>query len=110
MPEERRKSPRAIVDVPARVTVGDQTLSGQVRDICKDAVLVDLERSYPPGTQVTVETQLPNVAGVIRATGTVVRVAAGKDGGEAIAILFDDLPAETAFRIDLFVSERESPS
>ncbi len=107
MPEERRKSPRAVADVPARLTIGGETVAGRVRDICRDAALVETERSYPIETVVTVETELPAVAGSVRATGRVVRVADGKDGGSAIAILFDNLPAETALRIDLFVSEQE---
>ncbi len=107
MGEERRKNPRAAVDVPARLVIGDETVAGRVLDICRDAVLVESERSCPLETRLTVETELPGVAGAVRATGRVIRLAAGRDGGRAMAVLFDDLSAEMAFRIDLFVSEQE---
>jgi hypothetical protein len=105
--EERRKSPRVVVDVPARVTIGEQTIDGRVRDICRDAALVRVDRRYPLQTRAVLETELPKVSGAIRAAGSVVRVADSDDGTHGIAILFDELPPEVALRIELFVSDAD---
>ena len=110
MADERRKSPRVVVDVPARLTIGGETIEARVRDICRDAVLVEAARSFPLETEVTVETELPRISGKIRGTGRVIRHAAGNDGAEAMAILFDDLGTETTLRIDLFVLDQADTS
>ena len=108
MGAERRKSPRVVVtDVAARVTVSGQTLSGKLQDICRDAALVDVERSFPLQTPMTIEAELPGVKGVIRASGHVIRLAPYDDGRHSVAVLFDDLPKEHQLRIDLFISEQE---
>jgi hypothetical protein len=107
MGEEQRRSPRAAVDAAGRLTIGDETINCRVRDICRDAALVETERSFPLQTEVTLETELPRVTGAIRATGRVVRHAGGHDGAQAMAILFDEISADVALQIDLFVSEQE---
>jgi hypothetical protein len=107
MGEERRKSPRVAVDARARLTIGAEKIEARVRDICRDAVLVETDRSFPLQTQVTVETELPKVSGTIRASGRVIRHAKGQEGEPAMAILFDEISAESTLRIDLFVSEQE---
>jgi hypothetical protein len=108
MGAERRRSPRVVVtDVAARLTVGGDSLTGQVQDICRDAVLVEVERDIAMDTPVTVEVELPGVNGLIRASGPVVRRSAYSDGRHSIAILFDDLPKEHLMRVDLFISEQE---
>ena len=107
MVEDRRRSPRVAVDVPARLIVGGETVEGRVRDICRDAALVEATRSYPLETPITLEAELPRVAGTIRAPGRVIRLAPGAGEQHGMAILFDDLPSETVLRIDLFVSEQE---
>jgi hypothetical protein len=108
MVEERRRSQRVVVDVPARLIVGEETLEARVRDICRDAVLVEAAKSYPLETEVRFETELPRVTGTIQASGRVIRLAPGANDSHGMAILFDDLPAETAMRVDLFVSEQEA--
>jgi alpha/beta superfamily hydrolase len=107
MVEERRRSQRVAVDVPARLTIGEDTIEGRLRDICRDAALVEAARSYPLETKVRLEANLPRVAGTISAPGKVIRLAPGANESHGMAILFDDLPAEMALRIDLFVSEQE---
>lgn len=108
MGEERRKCPRVAVDAEAHLTIGAETIDARVRDICRDAVLVETERSFPLQTEVTVETELPRVSGKIRASGRVIRHAKIEERAQAMAILFDDISAEATLRIDLFVSEQES--
>jgi hypothetical protein len=106
---ERRRSPRVVVtDVTARVTAGAETLTGTLQDICRDAALVDVDRSYPLQTPMTIEVELPGVKGVIRASGHVIRLAPFEDGRHSVAVLFDDLPKEHQLRIDLFISEQEA--
>jgi hypothetical protein len=107
MGEERRKSPRVAVDAAACLTIGDQKIEGRVRDICRDAVLVEIGRSFPLQTEVTLETELPKVTGPIRASGRVIRHARGHDGTPAMAILFDEISTDATLRIDLFISEQE---
>jgi hypothetical protein len=108
MGEERRRSPRVAVDATARLTIGSEQIEARVRDICRDAVLVESERSFPLQTEVAFETELPKVSGAIRASGRVIRHAKGQDGSQAMAILFDQIAPEATLRIDLFVSEQEA--
>jgi hypothetical protein len=107
MGDERRKSPRVAVDAAARLTIGEEQIDARVRDICRDAVLVETERVFPLQTEVTVETELPKVSGAIRASGRVIRHAKVQDGTQAMAILFDQISTEATLRIELFVSEQE---
>jgi hypothetical protein len=107
MADERRRSPRIVADVPARLTVGPETFDGLLHDVCRDAALVESDRNLALGTRVTVETELPRVAGGVRASGQVIRVAGYGDGRHSVAILFEELEAASRMRIDLFVSELE---
>ena len=43
MSEERRKNPRFVVHVPVRLMAGSLTTQGQLKDICRDAALVEVE-------------------------------------------------------------------
>lgn len=106
MGEERRRSPRVVVDVPARLEIGGQQFEARLRDICRDAALVEFDRSYPLETPVTLEAELPRVVGKIRAAGRVIRLTSGAEP-KGMAILFDELPPEVTLRIELFVSEQE---
>ena len=109
MGAERRKSPRVVVtDVSARVTAGSETLTGKLQDICRDAALVEIDRSFALQTPMTIEVELPGVKGVIRASGHVIRLAPYDDGRHSVAVLFEELPKEHQLRIDLFISEQEA--
>ncbi len=108
MAEERRRSPRIAVDVPARLTVGDETEEGRLHDICRDAALVLAGRSWPLETRVALETELPGVPGRVRASGRVVRLSAAEPGQHGMAVLFDELAPEAALRVELFISDREA--
>jgi hypothetical protein len=107
MTEERRRNPRIAIDVPARLTVGTQALDGRIQDICRDAVLVEAAQSFPTQTAMTVEAELPRVAGTVRASGTVIRLTPGRNGTHGMAVLFDEVPTPARLRIDLFLSEQE---
>ncbi len=104
--EDRRKSPRAVVDLPGRVTVGKETLACRVRDLCRDAALVLAAKCYPLQTKAELELELPSTQGTVSVTGKVVRLAPAEQGApNGMAILFDELPLETGLRIELFVSD-----
>lgn len=106
-PDERRKSPRFAVDVPARLTVGTETVVGRVRDVCRDAALVEANRWYPLQTQVALAVELPDTRGSLELKGTVIRLSPGEQGTHGMAILFDELPAAAAYRIDAFLTRQE---
>jgi len=103
--EERRRSPRAVVDLPGRVTVGKETLDCRVRDLCRDAALVLASKCYPLQTKAALEMELPSTPGTVSVTGKVVRLAPSEQGAHGMAILFDELPLETGLRLELFVSD-----
>jgi hypothetical protein len=107
MADERRRSPRIVADVPARLTVGAETFDALLHDVCRDAALVESDRELPLGTEVSMQTELPRVSGPVRATGRVIRIAGYGDGRHSVAILFDELETASRMRVDLFVSELE---
>lgn len=107
MADERRRSPRIVADVPARLTVGGDTFDALLHDVCRDAALVESGRELPLGTVVSLETELPRVSGLVRASGRVIRIAGYGDDRHSVAILFDELDSASRMRVDLFVSELE---
>jgi hypothetical protein len=106
--EERRRHPRYVVDLPARLTVGSDSLTGRVRDVCRDAALFEGDKWYPLRTQVALALELPGADGPLMVTGQVIRLAPGDQGTHGMAILFDDLAEAPAKRIDAFISAREA--
>ncbi len=105
---ERRKSPRFSVDVPARLTVGSDVLTGRLRDVCRDAALVEANRWFPLQTAVTLAVELPGTGGPLELKGTVIRLAPGEQGSHGMAILFTDVTDAAGLRIDFFISQQES--
>jgi hypothetical protein len=109
---ERRKHPRYVVDVPARLTVGRDSLEGRIRDVCHDAALFEGARWFPLGTEVALVMELPGADGPLQATGKVVRLAPGEQGTHCMAILFDELPRDsanrTSFFIEFFIAQQEA--
>jgi len=105
--DERRKNPRFPVDVPARLTVGNETTMGRLRDVCRDAAYVEANRWYPLQTEVSVAMELPGTGGPLEVRGTVIRLAPGDEGSHGMAILFADVTPAAALRIDFFISQRE---
>lgn len=105
MADERRRSPRVVVDVPARITADGVTVDGHIRDICRDAALLLADRSWPLGTRLSVETELPRVSGRVSFSGPVVRLGAHEDGRSGVAVLFESVDPTALLRIELFVSD-----
>ncbi len=109
MNDERRKSPRYPVDLSATVEVAGQSHPGRVRDLCRDALFVEVSEPWSIGTQVRVTAALPGGEGPVDMAGRVVRQAAPGEESPGVAVLFDDLSPSTATRIDLFLATQEEP-
>jgi hypothetical protein len=104
--DERRKNPRYDADVPVRLTVEGQAYVGHLRDVCRDAALVEVHGQWPLGTLVTLAMELPGTEWPLQVGGTVIRVAPGEGDATATAVLFDDLTPAGESRIDFFIALR----
>ncbi len=104
---ERRKSPRFVAEVPARLTLGHDVVIGRLRDVCRDAVLVEADRAFPLETELKVAMELPGTGGPLLVTGRVIRLAEGEEGAQAMAILFSDVSPSASARIDFFIAQQE---
>lgn len=101
-PGERRKQPRLRLDLPVRVGIEGQVRDGRLRDICRDAALVELNHRCPLGTPVMLTLELPGGVPLLVA-GTVIRLADGEGEGQGLAILFADLTPTASAKLDQFL-------
>ncbi len=106
MSPERRRHPRVRVDVAVQITAEDRAISGHLHDLSVDATLLEAPQAWPVGTAVRLAFELPDGGGSLDLAGTVIRVAEGEGQGQAMAVLFADLPPAAATRIDLFMGRR----
>ena len=105
MNHERRKHPRYPVKMPVTVTHEEESHTVLVKDICREAVFVEIKRVLPVGTEVTVTFGLPGKDGPLQVGGRVVRVAAKEEAsGPGIAILFNPMTPAAEVRLDFFIS------
>jgi hypothetical protein len=102
--EERRKHPRFKVRVGVQLALGAERFPGQLRDLCRDAALVEVEREVAVGSEVALAVQLPGTGGPLQVVGHVVRTAAGDHGGLDIAVLFSEVTPAAETRIDFFIA------
>jgi PilZ domain-containing protein len=107
MAEERRKNPRYVVDVPVRLMAGGVMTQGRLRDICRDAALVEVDAPQALESTVTLLLELPGTGGPLRVVGRVIRLAAAGEGRHGAAVLFTEVPPATEARIDFFVALQE---
>jgi PilZ domain len=101
-PEDRRKSPRVVVDLPVRVGMAGQTVPGRLHDVWRDAALVQTHQSCMVGTRVTLAWQADG-GGMVQVDGVVLRVSAAEGDARGIAILFVDVAPSTATAIELLI-------
>jgi PilZ domain-containing protein len=101
-PDERRKTPRVLVDLPVRLGVEGKTVPGRLHDICRDAALVASHHRCVVGTKVTLAWETPG-AGMVQVAGVVLRVSAAEGDARGIAILFVDVAPATATAIELLM-------
>lgn len=102
--DDRRRSPRFVVKVPARISHGVESFPGILKDLCKDAALVEGQRVLPLEAEVALTLSLPGTGGPLQAVGQVVRVGPGDHGGHDMAILFKDLSQAAETRIEFFIA------
>ena len=103
---ERRKNPRFEADVPVRLTVEGHSYVGRLRDVCRDAALVEAHGRWALGTPVVLAMELPGTEWPLQVAGTVIRVAPGEGDATATAVLFGDLTPAAETRIDFFIALR----
>ena len=124
--QDRRRSPRVMVDVPVRLALGRESVPGRLRDICRDAALVEVHRDCPLGTEVSLMFELMQAMtklkpddrlviayrywfelseedGPMQVAGQVIRVAPGDGDARAVAVLFRDLHPTAEGRIAMFL-------
>jgi len=101
--DERRRSKRYEADVPTQLRVSGQLVPVRLKDVCRDAVLVETPETWPLGTLVGVILGLPDGQSPVEVHGTVIRLAPATDGERpSVAVLFTELSPELATRLDFF--------
>jgi hypothetical protein len=103
MVDERRKNPRFAVNVEALVSHGAERFRGLLKDICRDAVLVEVQAEVAMGSELAVALELPGTGGPLLVTGKVVRLARTEHGLD-VAVLFADLTPAAETRIEFFIA------
>ncbi len=107
MSEERRGHPRYRVDVPARLLVAAESLNVHVRDVCRDAALVDAPRELALDSEVYLGVEFHWTGGPLEIPGRVIRVVPGENGSYATAVLFRGVAPVVATQIALMLDEYE---
>jgi hypothetical protein len=106
--EERRSSTRVAVDVPVRLTVGRESVPGRMRDICRDAALVEVHRDCELGAEVTLMFELPDdEGGPLQVAGRIIRMAPGDGDARGVAVLFRDVHPAVEGRISMFLHRQD---
>ena len=88
------------------MTVAGGKSTARLRDVCRDAALVEVDHWEALGTDVTLDMELPGAAGPLRVTGRVIRLAPGEQGTHGLAILFSSPSPEAEARIDEFIARQ----
>jgi hypothetical protein len=104
---DRRKSPRKVVDLPVRCVVDGRSVPARLRDICRDAALVEAHETFPLETRMVLALELPG-AGALEVAGRVIRLTEGEGDARGMAVLFTGATPAAVTRIDLFLS-RDPP-
>ena len=100
---ERRTSPRVVVDLPVRCVAGAVTFPARLRDICRDAALIEAHHGCPLDTRLVLTLELPD-GDVLEVAGRVIRLAPGEGDARGMAVLFTDATPAAVTRIDLLLS------
>ena len=104
-PLDRRRRPRFTVHVPVQLTIGGNVHPAILKDLCRDAGMVEVRQGIEIGREVTLLLKLPGTGGPIQVGGQVVRVAPGAEAGTLdAAVLFTNLTAAVEARIDFFIA------
>jgi hypothetical protein len=104
-PSDRRKSQRFPVRAPVQLTAGGEAHPAILKDLCRDAALVEIRHPLQLGIEVSLLLKLPGTGGPLQVGGHVVRVAPGPEPGTLeMAVLFADLTAAAETRIDFVIA------
>jgi PilZ domain len=95
------------VEVPVRLTAEGSAFPGHLKDLCRDAVLVETHQAFPVDARVAVAMALPGTGGPLEVEGRVIRVAPGDGDAHRLAILFTDVTPAAETRIDFFIAQHE---
>jgi hypothetical protein len=101
----RRYPPNA--PVPVRLRLEGEELSGLLRDICREAALVEAPRELPLETSLSLLMDLPIAGGPLQVSGRVVRRTEPEGDVHPLAILFSGLTPAAATQIDLYLAQLE---
>jgi hypothetical protein len=101
MTQERRRNPRVPVDLPVRVAIEGRTIPGRLKDLCRDAALVEVHHRCDMGTAVKIGWETRD--GAVEVAGRVIRLALGEGDSQAVAILFGEIPSAAATQIELLI-------
>jgi hypothetical protein len=104
--EERRRSPRFAAVVSVEMTVSGARRTALLKDVCRDAALLEADGWVPLGAEVALRMELPGAAGPLEVSGRVIRLAPGEQGTHGMAILFSSPSSEAEARIDEFIAGR----
>jgi hypothetical protein len=97
-PEERRRSPRFTADMAVAVSTAEETIEGRVKDICREAFLMEAERSFRRETVVSVVLRLPEPEPPLTVKGKVARLGPTRQG--VMAVLFQEPDSSALERLD----------
>jgi Tfp pilus assembly protein PilZ len=78
---------------------------GRLRDICRDAALVETHHDCALETRVVLALELPGGGGILEVAGRVIRLAPGEGDAQGMAVLFTEATPAAATRIDLLLSK-----
>jgi hypothetical protein len=105
-PSDRRRHPRITVDLPATVLAGGAERPARVKDLCRDAALVESAEPAALGEAVALAIVVSRAA-TVDLKGRVIRDA-GHDGRQhAFAVLFSDLDPAAATEIEVLLQRLE---
>ena len=101
---ERRRAGRAPVTVRIDYATVDEMFSEFTRDINEGGLFIETDKPHEPGTEVSMQFNLPGSDFALKTVGRVVRVtpsASGRPGG--MGIEFDELTPDDRTKIDQIV-------
>ncbi len=102
--DDRRRSGRAHVTVRIDYSTVDEIFSEFTRDINEGGLFIETEKPHEPGTEVSMQFNLPGSQEVLQTIGRVVRVSSGGVGEPAgMGIEFDELTPGDRLKIDQIV-------
>lgn len=101
---DRRRAERSPLTVRIDYATVDEMFSEFTRDINEGGLFIETDKPRDPGTEVTMQFQLPGSSDALQTVGRVVRVtpaALGRPGG--MGIEFDELTRDDRVKIDQIV-------